>query len=63
MLKISFNASLVGARFSSVGVIHQANEKAEKKTDSLVTNSVATGNNVTCDVSKSDVSNYDDVIV
>ena len=63
MSKVPFNSSLVGARFSSVSVIHQATEKAEKKTELAVTNGVATGNDVTSDVSKSDVRNIDDVVV
>ena len=62
MSKVPFNSSLVGARFSSVSIIHQATEKAEKKTDLAVTNGVATGNDVTSDVGKSDVRNIDDVV-
>lgn len=58
MSKIPFKSSLIGARFSSVSVIHQATEKAEKKIDSMLTNGIGTG--ITGDVSKNNVDNYSD---
>lgn len=51
MSKIPFNSSLIGARFSSVSVIHQATEKAEKQNSNLTNGAV---NDVTSDVSKID---------
>ncbi len=59
--KIPFLTTLVGARFSSVSVIHQNTEKTKKKTESKLTNgddskSDVNRNEVTNDVSKSDVT-------
>jgi hypothetical protein len=56
--KIPFNSTLVGARFSSVSVIHRNTEKGKRRTESKLTNGDAKRNDVTIDnVSKRDLEN------